>query len=325
VATLNAIRNNASAEYQARIPVATVNNIQAIGNAITTYAPILNEFTNNLVEKIGLTVFASKMATNKLAPFKKGDLPFGVDVEEIFVEMAKSEGAFDETGTNVLGRRKPDVKVMYHRRNRLDDYTVSVSDAQVRTAFTSEMGVTDLLTAIVNSMYSGANYDEYVVMKELLAQYEANYFDYGVTAITDEATARSFAKTVRKAVSDLSYFSTTYNKQGVKQQSDKKDLALIVHKDVIDHVDVDVLAKSFNMGKTDFEPTIIEVDDFGSMTNTYGLLVDKSFFIVYDTLRTVENMRNPKGLFTNYFLHVQQILSLSQFKNAIRLTTSPKA
>jgi hypothetical protein len=162
-------------------------------------------------------------------------------------------------------------------------------------------------------------------MKELLASYKDNYFDYGVPAMTDADSTKEFVKTVRKAVSDMSYMTKTYNKQGVMQQSDKSGLALLVHKDVISEVDVEVLAKAFNMGKTDFEPTVIEVDDFGTMTDTYGLIVDKAFFMVYDTLRTVENIRNPKGLFTNYFLHVQQVLSLSQFKNAVRLTTSPKA
>jgi hypothetical protein len=72
------------------------------------------------------------------------------------------------------------------------------------------------------------------------------------------------------------------------------------------------------MDKTDFTPPIIKLDDFGSMPDTYGILVENDFFRVFDTLRKVESIRNPQGMFTNYFLHVWQIHSLSKFKNAIR-------
>lgn len=325
VELLNTIRNAAGTDYAARIPAATQTNITTIGDALIAYTPALNEFTSTLVEKIGLTIIGQMMANNKLKPFKKGDLPIGVDVEEIFIEMAKAEGAFDKAGANPLGRRKPTIDVNYHRMNRQDDYAASISTEQVKMAFARPNGIPELLNGIINSLYSGAEYDEYVAMKHLLGAYSDNYFDYGITAITDGATASEFVKTVRKAVADLSFVSTTYNKNAVQQKTEPKDMALLVNKDVVAEVDVEVLAKAFNMGKTDFEPTVITLDDFGAMTDTYGLLIDKDFFMVFDTLRSIESIRNPQGLFTNYFLHIWQILSLSRFKNAVRFTTSPKA
>jgi hypothetical protein len=320
---LNSIRNGASTEYQTRVPLATRDNIAAVGFAVTTYEPTLNEFTNALVNKIAKTVVSSKMASNRLAKFKKGDLPYGKTIEELFVSMAKSEG-WDPTGANPLGRRLPDIKSIYHTENRKDVYPVTLQEDEVKGAFTSEAGVQALSEKIIESMYSGSEYDEFVIMKQLIAEYEANFFDYGVTAITDEASARSFVKTVRKAVADLSFTSSTYNKGGVKTQSLPQDQVLIVHKDVISHVDVDVLAKAFNLGKTDFEPSIVVVDDFGDMLNTYGVLIDKDWFMVYDTLKKVATQPNAQGLFTNYFYHVRQVMSTSLFKNAVRFTTVPK-
>ncbi len=339
VELLNSIRNSASAEYAARVPAVTVANIAEIGNAITTYEVTYNEFTNILINKIALTLFSSKIAKNKLAPFKKGFLPFGKTVEEIHVEMAEAEGHWierDEDHTNKDGialagsaaigatafsRKKPDVKVMYHSQNREDYYKATVSKAQVKLAFRSANGVQELLSRIVNSIYSGSYYDEYVIMKNILGQYKENYKDYAVAAITDAATAQAFIRTVRKAVADMSFVSTAYNKAAVKQWCAPEEAALLVNKDVIAHTDVDVLAKAFNLGKTDFEPTIVVVDDFGTMENTYGLLIDKGFFMVWDTLLDVEQQRNAQGLFTNYFYHVHQIHSLSEFKNAVRFTT----
>lgn len=323
VETLNAIRNAASAEYQARVPLATRTNIATVGNAILSYTPTTNEFTSILIDKIAMTIISSRMATNPLKVFKKGELPFGSTIEEIFTEMAAAEGAYDPTGANPLGRRLSDIKVMYHSENRQDKYVKSISDTQLHKAFFNNEGVQQLLADIVNSIYSGAEYDEFVLMKRLLADYELNYTNYEVTVVTNEASAKSFVKSVRKAVADLKFMSTAYNKAGVKTYTPVENQALIINKDLIAHIDVDVLAKAFNMGKTDFEPVIIVVDDFSDMEDTYAVLIDKDFFMVYDTLRKTTQQYNADGDFTNHFFHVHQILSTSQFKNAIRFVSHP--
>ena len=323
VETLNAIRNAASAEYAARVPLATRTNIATVGNAILSYAPTTNEFTSILIDKIAMTIISSRMATNPLKIFKKGELPFGSTIEEIFTEMATAEGAYDPTGANPLGRRLSDIKVMYHSENREDKYVKSISDTQLHKAFFNAEGVQQLLADIVNSIYSGAEYDEFLLMKRLLADYELNYINYEVTEVTHETSARAFIKTVRKAVMDLRFMSTAYNKAGVKTYTPVEDLALIINKDVMAHIDVDVLAKAFNIGKTDFEPTIVVVDDFSDMQDTYAVLIDKDFFMVYDTLKKTTQQYNADGDFTNHFFHIHQILSTSQFKNAVRFTNIP--
>ena len=47
------------------------------------------------------------------------------------------------------------------------------------------------------------------------------------------------------------------------------------------------------------------------------MLVDHEWFMVYDTLQKMETIRNPRGLYWNYFYHVWQILSVSRFANAV--------
>lgn len=321
ISVLNNIRANASEEYQARIPEATRNNITTIGNALQTYTLLQNEFCEALVNKIGKTILETKLFQNKLARFKSGALTTAQDVEEIFIEMASAEGSYDKSGPNPLGRRNPpDVKTIYHRMNRQDYYAVSIGDIDFIRVFRSEETLDSFISGLINSIYSGANYDEWVAMKNLLATYDG-YFDYEVAAITAdtaEASAKQFVKTLRKAVNDLSFASTEYNKAKVKTWTDPANLVLLVNKDVVSEVDVEVLAKAFNMGKTDIQTAVVTMDDFGTLTNTYGLLVDKDFFRIWDTLSHMEPQRNAQGLFTNYFYHVHQILSLSTFKNAVR-------
>lgn len=329
ISVLNNIRANASQEYQTRIPVATQENISTIGNALQTYTPLYNEFSTALLCKIGKTMVESKLFKNRLARFKSGTIVDQQDVEEIFVEMVKAEGKFNPNGPNPLGRREATQdKVVYHRMNRQDVYVVSIGDLDFRRVFRSEATLDAYITKKINALYSGANKDEFLVMVNLLATYDG-YVDYEVPVIAGEdagTTTKTFVKTLRKAVMDVTLDSSTeYNKAKVETWSNPGDLVLLVHKDVLAEVDVEVLAKAFNMGKTDIDVTVVPMPHFGTMTDCYGLLVDKDWFRVWDTLSHMEPQRNAHGLFTNYFYHVQQIVSCSPFKNAVKFKVKADA
>lgn len=332
VEILNNIRQNASEEYQTRIPEATQTNIATIGQALQTYTVLYNEFCESLINKIGKTIINQKMFKNKLSRFKSGGVVSPHDVEEIFIEMAKSEGAYDPEGNNPFGRRKnSDVKVIYHRQNRQDYYAISIGDIDFVRVFRSESTLDTFIKGQINSVYSADEYDEWLAMKNLLATYQnedkdaPGYFDYEVKDMSKSSTKRDFAKdfvkTLRKAVQDLSFASENYNVSGVKTWSNPSELVLFVHKDILVEVDVEQLASAFHQSETDMKvvPTIISMDDFGGLADTYALLVDKDWFRVWDTLIHMEPQRNAQGLFTNYFYHHHQILSASTFKNAVRL------
>ena len=270
------------------------------------------------------------MFNNRLAKFKSGGVTSAHDVEEIFIEMAKNAEAYDPEGKNPLGRRSPSpVQVVYHRKNREDCYAISIGDIDFVRTFRSESTLDEFIKGQINSVYSKDQFDEWILMKELLATYkngdgETGYFDYEVTDITKKSSKNEFAKemvkAVRKAVQDLSFPSTEYNVAGVNTWSEASELALLVNKDVLVECDVEMLASAFHQSNTDMKvvPEIIPMDNFGSLTDTYGLLVDKEWFKVWDTLIKMEPQRNAQGLFTNYFYHHHQILSASPFKNAVR-------
>lgn len=327
---LNSIRANASSDYQDRVPEATQQNIITIGNAFQTYTLLYNEFAEALFNKIGKTIIESKLFTNKLARFKSGSITTQQDVEEIFIDMGKQATAYDPDGKNPLGRRNDDnVSAVYHRMNRQDCYDISIGDIDFIRVFRSEASLDNFIKSKINAVYSRANHDEWLYMKNVLATFKnldgtaPGYFDYEVPSITTdtaEASSKQFVKTLRKAVNDVSFASTLYNTAGVTTWTNPEDLVLLVNKDVVAEVDVEVLAKAFNMGKTDINVEIIVMDDFGTLENTYGLLIDKDFFKVWDTLSRMESQRNAQGLFTNFFYHVHQILSASPYKTAIRFT-----
>ena len=328
---LNNIRLNASSDYQARVPEATQESFITVGVALQTYELQANEFIGILYGKIGRTILEQKSFKNKLGRFKSGSVVSPHDVEEIFIEMAKAEGAYDPEGKNPLGRRPaPDVKVAYHRENRKYYFAKSIGDIDFIKVFRSESTFDAFVKGIIESIYIGDEYDEWLSMKNLLATFknsegtECGYYDYEVLDMakhtSKEEFAKAFVKAVRKGVQDVGFMSDKYNIAGVTTKSDPKDLVLLVHKDVLVEVDVERLATAFHQSDTDVKvvPTIIVMDDFGSLTDTYALMVDEGWFKVWDTKVHMEPQRNAQGLFTNYFYHHHQIMSASPFKTALR-------
>lgn len=333
IEVLNTIRNSASAEYQNRVPVATKENIATIGHAFATYNLSYNEFVDTLMHRIGLTLFSTKSFENKLKAFKSGKLMSQQDIEEIWVDQFRTaEGSYDKNGGMETGGINPfkrrdynDVKVYYHRMNRQDKYVITIAKVDVVRAFRSENTLNNFLTAQFNSIYTGAEYDEFVHMKELFATgiKAKDFFTYLVPEVDGtSAKALEIVRTIKKAVKDLSYVSDAYNPAKVKTYSNPGELVLFINKDVSAHLDVDAYSLIFGPQYAQTNVQIVELDNFGSDdTGTYALLVDKEWFKVYDTLHEIEQLKNPEGLYTNYWLHVWQILSYSKFKNAVRFGT----
>lgn len=341
VTVLNTIRNNADTEYQTRIPVATRTNIADIGRAFEQYDVQYNTFVNSLMHKIGKTFVQTALFENKLKSFKSGTLLSMQDIEEIFVEGFRvAEGTYDreggvgEGGINPFKRRAyQDTKVIYHRMNRQDKYVITLYKDDVIRAFTSESKLDEFISAQFNSLYSGAEWDEYVHMKELLAEgiKGGDFYTYKVSAIGTEGqtdaqlqrACKDFVRTVKKAIKDVAYPSTLYNPAGVKTLTKKSNLVLFINKDVPAHLDVDLYSSIFGPGYADLGIEIVELDNFGADDNgTYALLCDKNWFKVYDTKNEMRQLENPDGLYTNYWLHIWQVLSYSKFKTAIRFGTN---
>lgn len=338
---LNTIRNNADTEYQDRVPVATKENIAEIGRVLEQYSVVYNTFASDLMHKIGKTFVETALFTNKLAHFKSGKLLSMQDVEDIFVEsFREAEGAYDPNGGMADGGINPfkrrtyqDVHVMYYRMNRQDKYVITLYKDDVIRAFRSEATLDAFITAQFNSLYTGAEWDEYTHMKQLLAEgiKAGDFKDYLVSAIgtsgqTDaqlQRACKDFIRTVKKAVNDVGYPSTEFNPAGVKTKTDKSNLVLFINKDINPHLDVDLYATIFGPEYAKLGIEIVELDNFGSDdTGTYALLVDKNWFKVYDNKNEMESLRNPEGLYTNYWLHIWQTLAYSKFKTAIRFGTS---
>lgn len=342
---LNVIRNNATINYKNYVPVATADaeSIREIGAIIMDSPQLQNEFLSALVNRIGRVLVTSKMYDNPWAMFKKGTLEFGETIEEIFVNIAKPF-QFDPNvaETNLFKREIPDVRSAFHIMNYQKYYKTTIQNDQLRQAFLSWQGITDLIAKIVDSMYTGANYDEFQTMKYMLAKHILNGRMYPVTipAVT-EANMKTIVSTIKGVSNNYEFMSNKYNVAGVQNFSKKKDQYLLINSNFDATMDVEVLASAFNMDKAQFAGKRVLVDSFGSLDierlnilfaddPTYTeigesdlqaldaipcILVDKEWFMIFDNFYNFTEQYNGEGLYWNYWYHVWKTFSVSPFAN----------
>ena len=320
---LNAIRNNASLDYQNRVPEATQENLTDIGNAIINYTPTMNEFINALINRIARVIITSKMYTNPLREFKKGLLEYGETVEEVFINIAKAHEFDPATAeSEVFKRELPEVLAAFHKMNYQNFYKVTISVEQLRQAFLSYQGISDLISRIVESLYSGSEFDEFTIMKQLIVEWanEGNF--YAINVPTPNATnAKSIVTTIKGISNALEFMSGTYNPMGVATYTKKPQQILIIDSKFDAVIDVEVLASAFNMDKAEFMGRRVLIDNFGELTGAVAALVDEDFFMVFDNGIWFTENYNGQGLYWNYFLHCWKTFSISPYANAILFTT----
>ena len=342
---LNAIRNYATTDYRNYVPVATSDpeSIREIGAVIMDMPALQNEFLSALVNRIGRVVLTSKTYENPWAMFKQGFLEFGETVEEIFTNIAKPH-TYDAkvAESEVFKREIPDVRSAFHIINYKHFYKATIEQEQLRNAFLSWQGITDLVSTIVDSLYTASNYDEFMTMKSMLAKHILSGLVNPATVPTvSSENMRAITSIIKGVSNDMTFMKTKYNLAGVKQTSKKENQYLLVDSRFDATMDVEVLATSFHMDKAEFMGHVVLVDSFGDIDNerlaelfdgddTYveltpeqlsslnsipAVLVDEKWFMVFDALNQFEEMRNGQGLYWNYYYHVWKTFSTSPFAN----------
>lgn len=318
---VNAIRNSSSDSFQQYVPLADRDNVLAVAAGIQLSQSVRNEFIENLVDRIGLVIVKRALLQNPLKKFKKGQMGQGRTIEEIFTDITQAK-KYDpaDAETTVFKRQIPNVKVLFHERNRQEFYEQTISDEQLKTAFTSWEAFGDFVSSIINAIYNSAEIDEYKYMKLLIDNYMAEglFTMIPVTHPDNATAAKEFVKKLRATARRMTLPSGSrdFNSLAVHTRSDMEDLHLIIDADLEAELDVDVLASAFNMSKTDFVGHVTVIDNFAS-TGLEAVLVDRDWFMVYDNEQKLETIRNPKGLYWNYFFHVWQTHSVSRFSNAV--------
>ena len=331
----NVVRESMNEVYMNTLPSASEDNIQTISNILfnDAYQPMLNEFVTNLINRIGLTIVRNKTFNNPLSILRKGSVPLGTDIQDIYENPAEAE-QYEISNTamaKLLTITDPDTHVAYYRRNRKDMYTKTISRENLQGAFVSWEKFEAYISAITTSLYSGNYIDEFKLTKGLVdgAYDNGKVIVEEVDAVTNEATAKAFVKKCRSLYNKMKMPSTKYNayskfsgaKGEITTWTEDDRMVLIVTSDVMAEVDVDVLARAFNIENSKFLGRVIEIDSFEN-EEIQAILCDESFFQIYENLMRFDEFYNARTMTWNEYLHVWQTYAICPFSNAVVLASS---
>ena len=331
----NVIRENASKVFMETVPSATEDNIQTLSNILfnDAYQPMLNEFVTNLINRIGLTIIRNKTFSNPLSILRKGSVPLGTDIQDLYENPAEAE-AYELSNTamaKLLTITDPDTHVAYYRRNRKDMYTKTISRENLQGAFVSWEKFESYISAITTSLYSGNYIDEFELTKSLVdgAYDNDKVIVETINAVTDETSAKAFIKKCRSLFNKMKLPSTQYNayskfsgaKGTIKTWTEEDRFVLIVTSDVMAEVDVDVLARAFNIENTKFLGRVIEVDSVEN-EEIQAILCDESWLQIYENLMRFDEFYNARTMTWNEYLHVWQTYAICPFANAVVFATA---
>ena len=346
---LNVIRQNASYDYQQNVPVVkTANDIPKVGEVLMGQPALANQFINALVNRIAIVRVQSATFNNPYSILKKGYIEFGETVEDIFVSIAKGVDFNPEKAREREYKRTfPDVRSAFHAMNWRVMYPVTIQDEDLKQAFLSMDGVQNLIAKIVDAVYTGAEYDEFLLFKYLLIK-AISHGKMKPVAIGDGTDLKESAVQFRGVSNLLPFMSGEYNEVGVKTTTPKDRQVIFMDAMFNAQFDVNVLASAFNMDKADFMGRLFLIDNWTSfdnerfdiiransdgieevtseelalLANVKAVILDENWFQVYDNNNKFTEKYSASGLYWNYFYHTWKTISNSPFSNAVVFVTS---
>ena len=331
---LNMIRNEASPEYQRRMPSATQMNMDRQMASLMSSTQLKNEFYSALVNRIGGTYVNTWRWNNPLSVFQRASQVYGDTWQEIAVGMPLAQ-VYDSDaeylGADNFRKWKIDVDSLYHRLDFAHWYPATTDDKTLQRAFASENGLASLTSQILTSCYNAAEVDLFEAMCHQFVEYaklggywrvhmDSDLNDMGST----ETQARDLLRQLRAWADTLKFVSTRYNARHMPTFARPDELVLFCSPEVKSALDVQGLATVFQ--RTDAEPTIdriivIPQDRFG-MDGVQAILTTDKFLIDIPVINEMTQQTNPVNINSvNHYLHVQHIISVSGFAPAVMFWT----
>ena len=331
---LNMIRNEASPEYQRRMPSATQMNMDRQMATLMSSTQLKNEFYSALVNRIGGTYVNTWRWNNPLSVFQRASQSYGDTWQEIAVGMPLAQ-VYDPNaeylGADNFRKWKIDVDSLYHRLDFAHWYPATTDDKTLQRAFTSENGLASLTSQILTSCYNSAEVDLFEAMCHQFVEYAKLGGYWRVHMAHDlnsmestETQARDMLRQIRAWADTLKFVSTRYNARHMPTFARPDELVLFCSPEVKSALDVQGLATVFQ--RTDAEPTIdriivIPQDRFG-MNGVQAILTTDKFLIDIPVINEMTQQTNPVNINSvNHYLHVQHIVSVSGFAPAVMFWT----
>lgn len=317
-AVFNSVRASMDEMMQGFIPVADGENWDAISKVFENSATIFNEYTRTMIDKVGFTTYTKFFVKNPLSRFKKSKLEIGRFVEEIYIGLLEPQDYDAQAGADaVFGLTIPEIKAAYHEINWRKYYKISISQSELKQAFSSTSAFETFLNEkIIKPLIDSHVKYEYLNIKSLIiAAFKSNKLKVKqIPDVDTEQGAKQFLKDLRQESNDMTFLNRN-TIEGVEMATSKENQHIILDTATDAAIDVMGLAQLFNIDKAEVDAQRIVVDKLDG--NIKAMLTSDNFFQVYDYENATLSNINPANRFTNYFMHIWQVYSVSPFSNAV--------
>ena len=278
------------------------------------YTQTKQEFLNSVLSKIGKQEFSNKTYTNPLKRLRGNFIEGPTDIEEIYVERLEDTG-YDKEGKGVLDRVKPSVSVQYHQNTIEHGYKTTIHNKEMRKGFLNANGLQTMAQAIINSLHTGQELDDYTdcinTLKALVNSPKGEKENVlTVKPVIDENTSKAFTKTIKKTVHKMKDWGTVYSDKG--SYAEPNELILFIDSDTDVEVQIEHLASAFNMSVAELnELSKIVIPNMKEKlgNNTIAVLTHYKCIKINPCYYDLDSIKNTRGKFVNYDLVTETLCS----------------
>lgn len=240
-------------------------SIKSIGKIIMDNPVYKNAFLNT-INIIGKTVITRNHWENPWRRFTdKGTISYGQQVRDIIVDIANvyDYNTYVERPHAMLETEVPNVLSTIYEVNYQKFYKTSTSDEQMAMAFETEDLFT-LIDDIVNSMFEGMEYDDFLVSKYVLAR---RILDGTVTAKQipnfDTISEADLVSFIKGHSNKMTFRKPFYNPAGIRKATSFDNQFAIMDSMFEAKFTTKVLATAFFKDEADMKAHAELVDSFG--------------------------------------------------------------
>lgn len=330
---MNLLSNSVINKYIA-LPEATYNSLKvAEGSEWSTSAnAFLEAIFNKLVyQKVNTFTFVNPFRKYYGAPIK-----YGVGIENIYVDKIMGR-VFDRNQTDPFEKNENRVLATYAKLNYEMQYAVTVEDAELRKAVLSEYGEAQLANTLTGRLSGSSDIDEYLATIIMLNNPDNFAGGFETIDVSGEDTPSGVAHAVSKKIGevyrDFKLPSIDNNKLHVMNASRPEDILIIIKSSLMNDLDYDYLAATYNLSKAEIKAATLEVRSFRAAINVIQnnqivtisteergddldfMIIDTRGLDLHDALRSFAPIYNPRGMYTNTFHNVWACM---QFNSAMQ-------
>lgn len=362
----NIIRQNCSPATRALLPQALSDpgaartTFQEVGAWLRGNVAISNEFVNQLNNAIFLNRFRTLAGGNKYEFLKKGNSPAGGDTVRLtFTNITKAVEFNPElAASRFFYNAQPDVRSVLLHKNYAFMWRISINNSQLKQAFESLEGLSQLTNDIINAPARGQKYNElnmarYLICRGIIdSRLKQVPLDVTSSENPDNATlGKSIARAVRAMARKFTIPDDKWNQEGVVIDSPPEANILVIEPDVEAFIDVEVLAFAFNKEDADVQGRIIvdnfkdfRIDNFDGvatevlsdmgvvdfttaektiLNQVKAVFFEEEWAQIYDILYEFRQQELGVSLSWQYWLHVWQIWGTLPWANGVAFFYTP--